>query len=366
MTLLILYLFIAILVSFLCSVLEAVLLSSTNSYIESLSKNHNENLVNKLKDLKLNIDKPISSILTVNTFAHTMGAAGVGAQTQILFGEEWQTLVAFIITLLILYFSEIIPKTIGALYWKKLLVPSAYMISFLVTISTPFTWVSSYITNYISRNKKHQSNFSRDEIMAVVAMGEKEGAILSKESNLIENLLKLKNFKAKDIMTPRSVVFALSASTTIKEAIDDDRMYVYSRIPIFRETLDDVVGIVLNQTILEESNENHDNLKLEDISHEVHMVSENIPVPTLIDQFVKRKTHLFIVYDSYGQTVGVVTLEDAIETLLGVEIVDEMDEIEDMQVFAKDRSKQFQDRMRLERRKLEKNKDTLLGEVSNG
>lgn len=356
MTLLIIYLSIAILISFLCSILEAVLLSSTNSYIESLSKNYNENLVNKLKDLKSNIDKPISSILTVNTFAHTMGAAGVGAQAQILFGQEWQALVAFVVTLVILYLSEIIPKTIGALYWKKLLVPSAYVISFLVTISTPFTWVSSFLTNYISRNKKHQSNFSRDEIMAVVAMGEKEGTILSKESDLIENLLKLKNIKAKDIMTPRSVVFALPSSTTIEEAIEDDRMYIHSRIPIFRDTLDDIVGMVFNQKILEESNEDHDSVKLENISHEVHMVSENLPVPTLIDQFVKRKTHLFIVYDSYGQTVGVVTLEDAIETLLGVEIVDEMDEIEDMQLFAKDRSKQFQDRMKIERKKLEKAK----------
>ncbi|MCD8544470.1 MAG: CNNM domain-containing protein [Sulfurospirillum cavolei] len=260
------------------------------------------------------------------------------------------------ITLLILYVSEIIPKTFGALYWKKLLIPSAYMISFLITITTPFTWISSLLTNYISRNKKHQSNYSRDEIMAVVAMGEKEGSILSKESDLIENLLKLKNIKAKDIMTPRSVVFALPATTTIEDAIEDDRMYIHSRIPIFGETLDDVVGIVFNQRILEESVEDHDSTTLEQISYEVHMVSENLPVPNLIDQFVKRKTHLFVVFDSYGQTAGVVTLEDAIETLLGVEIVDEMDEVEDMQLFAKDRSKKFQDRMKVERKKLEKAK----------
>ncbi|MBP1680876.1 MAG: hypothetical protein H6Q35_1215 [Proteobacteria bacterium] len=356
MTLLITYLSIALLISFLCSVLEAVLLSSTHSYIETLPKEANENAIVLLKDLKSNIDKPISSILTFNTFAHTMGAAGVGAQAQILLGEEWQTAVAFVVTLLILYVSEIIPKTIGALYWKKLLIPSAYMISFLVTITTPFTWVSSLLTNYISKNKKHHSNFSRDEIMAVVAMGEKEGTILSKESDLIENLLKLKNIKAKDIMTPRSVVFALPATTTIEDAIEDDRMYIHSRIPIFGETLDDVVGIVFNQRILEESVEDHDTITLEHIAHEVHMVSENLPVPNLIDQFVKRKTHLFIVFDSYGQTAGVVTLEDAIETLLGVEIVDEMDEVEDMQLFAKDRSKKFQDRMKVERKKLEKAK----------
>lgn len=356
MTLLIIYLSIAILISFLCSVLEAVLLSSTNSYIQSLSKDHDETLVSKLTNLKSNIDKPISSILTVNTFAHTMGAAGVGAQAQILFGEEWQAVVAFVITLLILYLSEILPKTLGALYWKKLLIPAAHIISFMVVITTPFTWISSFLTRFISKNKKHQSNFSRDEIMAVVAMSEKEGIIRAKESDLIENLLKLKNIKAKDIMTPRSVVFALPASTTIEEAIEDDRMYIHSRIPIFAETLDDIVGIVFNQRILEESNEDNDNITLESISHEVHMVSENLPVQNLIDQFVKRKTHLFIVYDSYGQTAGVVTLEDAIETLLGVEIVDEMDEVEDMQIFAKDRNKQFQDRMKVERKKIEKAK----------
>jgi len=157
-------------------------------------------------------------------------------------------------------------------------------------------------------------------------------------------------------MTPRSVVFALPSSTTIEEAIEDDRMYIHSRIPIFGETLDDVVGIVFNQRILEESVEDHDKITLESIAYEVHMVSENLPVPNLIDQFVKRKTHLFIVFDSYGQTAGVVTLEDAIETLLGVEIVDEMDEVEDMQIFAKDRSKQFQDRMKVEKKKLEKAK----------
>ncbi len=357
MTLLFIYLFLALFVSFMCSILEAVLLSCTNSYIETIPKEGNESVIAKLKELKSNIDVPISSILTFNTFAHTMGAAGIGAQAQLLWGEEWQTLMAFVVTLLILYVSEIIPKTIGALYWKRLLLPTAHIITFLNFISTPFNWVSSLLTTYISKNKKNSTNYSRDDIMAVIAMGEREGSILSKESDLIENLLKLKNIKAKDIMTPRSVVFALPASTTIEDAIEDDRMYVHSRIPIFGETLDDIVGIVFNQRILEESVEDHDNMTLDEISHEAHMVSENIPVPNLIDMFVKRKAHLFIVFDSYGQTSGVVSLEDAIETLLGVEIVDEMDEVEDMQLFAKDRSKRFQDRIKIERKKLEKAKN---------
>jgi CBS domain containing-hemolysin-like protein len=338
----------------MCSVLEAVLLSSTPSYIETLSKNGNSKTVKKLKELKSNIDKPISSILTLNTFAHTMGAAGVGAQAQILFGNEWQTAIAFILTLLILYTSEIIPKTIGAIYWKNLLVPSAYLITFMIKITYPLVWLSGLLTNYISKGKKDEINFSRDEIMAVVTLSEKEGSIHSKESVLIENLFKLKNIKTKEIMTPRSVVFALNADTTVEEAIENDKMYIHSRIPIYGDTIDDIIGIVFNQTILEESVEERDNTLLRDITVPVHKISENVPVSMLIDLFVKRKTHLFLVHDNYGQTSGVVTLEDAIETLLGVEIVDEMDEVEDMQAFAKDKSKQFQDKLLIEKKRSEK------------
>ncbi len=352
MTLLLTYLLVALFVSFMCSILEAVLLSSTSSYIESLSNKGNSNAVEILKELKSNIDKPIASILILNTFAHTMGAAGVGAQAQILFGQEMETLIAVLLTLAILYFSEIIPKTIGAVYWKKLLVPSAYLISFLIKITFPLVWISMFITNSISKGKTKESNFSRDEILAAVTMGEKEGSILSKESVLIENLFKLKNIKTKDIMTPRSVVFALKSTVSVEEAIEDDRMYIHSRIPVYGDTIDDIIGVVFNQIILEESVEERDNTLLKDIMVPVHKISENVPVSALIDQFVNRKTHLFIVEDNYGQTSGVVTLEDAIETLLGVEIVDEMDEVEDMQVFAKNRK--LQDKMLLEKKRLEK------------
>jgi len=353
MTLLLTYLFIALFVSFICSVLEAVLLTSTHSYIETLSKETHGEAVDTLKKLKSNIEKPISSILILNTFAHTMGAAGVGAQAQLLFGDEWQTAIAFGLTLLILYASEIIPKTIGAIYWKNLLIPAAYIITFMIKITFPLVWISGLLTNSISKGKK-ESHLSRDEIMAMVSMGEREGSIHSKESTLIENLLKLKNIKTKDIMTPRSVVFSMEGKTTIEEAIEDDKMYIHSRIPIYSESVDDIIGIVFSQTILEESVEERDHRRLEEIVVPVHKISENVPVSILIDLFVKRKTHLFVVHDNYGQVSGVVTLEDAIETLLGVEIVDEMDEVEDMQAFAKDKSKKFQDRMFLEKKRLEK------------
>ena len=354
MTLLITYLLVAVLVSFLCSILEAVLLSSTPSYIESLSKTMNSNTVEMLRELKSNTNRSVSSILILNNFVLILGAAGVGAQSQILFGQEMEATIAIILAFCLLYFSEIIPKTIGAIYWKKLLIPSAYIINFLIKVLYPLVWISMFLTNAISKGKIKESTFSRDEIMAAVTMGEKEGSILSKESALIENLFKLKNIKTKDIMTPRSVVFALKSDITVEEAIEDDKMYIHSRIPIFTDTIDDVIGIVFNQNILEQSVEEKDQTILLDITVPVHKISENVPVSSLIDQFINRKTHLFIVQDNYGQTSGVVTLEDAIETLLGVEIVDEMDEVEDMQAFARNKNKQFQDKMLVEKKRVAK------------
>lgn len=340
MTLLFLYLFLALFFSSLCSILEATVLSSTPSYIQSLDKDkYSQKSIDLVKEMKGDIDKSISAILTLNTFAHTMGAAGVGAQAAIVFGAKWQGVVAFILTLLILYITEIYPKTYAAIYWKRFLVPTAYIISFLIKVTYPFIWFGTKITNYIQKNKKDEANFSKDEIMALVNLSEIEGSIQAKESDYIENLFKLKSIKTKDIMTPRSVVFALDLKSTIKDVVDNEKIYVHSRIPVFDGTIDNIVGVAFNQTVLEQRVKKNKNKTLEDIMVPVHMVSENLSVSVLIDSFLRRKTHLFIVKDSYGQTSGVVTLEDALETLLGVEIVDEMDEIEDMQKFAKDKSK---------------------------
>lgn len=343
MTLLFIYLFLALFFSSLCSILEATVLSSTPSYIESMDKNsYSQKSIDLVKEMKGDIDKSISAILTLNTFAHTMGAAGVGAQAAIVFGEQWQSLVAFILTLLVLYITEIYPKTYAALYWKRFLVPTAYLISFLIKVTYPFIWVGTKITNYIQKNKSDEANFSKDEIMALVNLSEKEGSIQAKESDFIENLFKLKSIKIEDIMTPRSVVFALEKKTSIKEAVANDKTYIHSRIPVYDTTIDNIVGIVLNQTILAERIKKNKNKKLEDIIIPVHKVSETLSISVLIDSFLRRKSHLFIVQDEYGQTSGVVTLEDALETLLGVEIVDEMDEVTDMQEFAKDESKRLQ------------------------
>ena len=343
MTLLFIYLFLALFFSSLCSILEATVLSSTPSYIESMDKNsYSQKSIDLVKEMKGDIDKSISAILTLNTFAHTMGAAGVGAQAAIVFGEQWQSLVAFILTLLVLYITEIYPKTYAALYWKRFLVPTAYLISFLIKVTYPFIWVGTKITNYIQKNKSDEANFSKDEIMALVNLSEKEGSIQAKESDFIENLFKLKSIKIEDIMTPRSVVFALEKKTSIKEAVANDKTYIHSRIPVYDTTIDNIVGIVLNQTILAERIKKNKNKKLEDIIIPVHKVSETLSISVLIDSFLRRKSHLFIVQDSYGQTSGVVTLEDALETLLGIEIVDEMDQVTDMQEFAKDENKRLQ------------------------
>ena len=343
MTLLVTYLLLTLILSFMCSLLEATLLSSTSSYIESLDKKgYSPKTVDLAKDVKQNIDKSISSILTLNTFANTMGAAGVGAQAAIIFGSNWQAVIAFILTLMVLFISEIFPKTLGAIYWRKFIVPAVYIISFMVKITYPFIFLATFITNTLQKGRKNEVNFSKDEIITIVNMSEKEGVLQAKESVLIKNLFKLKNIKAKDIMTPRTIVFAFDSKTTLKEALLNDNLYVYSRIPVYNESIDDIAGVVFKQTILEKRVKKKKKTILKDIMVPVHKVPENISVSTLFDMFIRMKMHLFIVQDEYGQTSGVVTLEDALETLLGVEIVDEMDEVTDMQEFAKDESKRLQ------------------------
>ncbi|MFP4487299.1 MAG: CNNM domain-containing protein [Campylobacterales bacterium] len=341
MTLLIIFFLVAIGVSFVCSILEAVLLSTTHHFVQ-MHREKNPKSGALLLKLKTDIDIPISAILTLNTIAHTIGAAGVGAQAAKVFGDDMQVAISIILTLAILYLSEIIPKTIGALYWKKLAAPSAYVINVLIKVTYPLVWTSLFITKALSRNKQKET-VTREEILALTELGEKSGSLREKESELIENLLMLKDIKARDILTPRSVVFAMDENVTIEDAVEIDEAYVYSRIPIYEESIDNVTGFVFNQKIFEESIENEHGKKLYEISVPIFRISENLPVLNLFDLFIKRKEHMFLVTDGYGQTAGIVTLEDAIETLLGVEIMDELDEFEDMQAVAKEKAK----RMRL-------------------
>lgn len=338
MGLLFFYLSLALLVSFLCSILEAVLLSITPAYIASM--NDDSSLKKILSELKSDIDTSISSILILNTIAHTMGAAGVGAEAVRIFGIQWQSLIAVILTLLILYFSEIIPKTIGATYWRELTKPTAHIILFLTRILFPFLWISSFIT----RNIKNDSDNSptREEIAAMAGIGEESGILEEEESQLIENLLKLKQITVKDILTPRSVVFSLNVEQDIESVLLKDNLYIFSRIPVFEGTVNNIIGLVFAKTILKSASQDKQaNQFIKKIMKPIYRIPEDMPVYFLLDHFIKRKEHLFLVHDSYRQYSGIVTLEDALETLLGREIIDEADKIADMQIYALEKAAQL-------------------------
>jgi len=340
MTLLIIYLTLAIGISFICSILEAVLLSITPIYIAQIKEKQPRGalMLNKVKD---NLDQSISSILILNTFAHTMGAAGVGAQAIRIYGEQSETWIALFLTLAILYFSEIIPKTLGATFWRQLALPSAYTINFLVKLVFPLVWISSRLTHLFSGHKKE--GISRDEVLAFTALSYKEGALATQESILVENILKLREAKTADILTPRTVMHALAEQLTVAEALNEEKTAIFSRIPIFKESKDSITGMVLKTDLYNYERDNQGHILLKEICSPVHNISEALPVLNLLDLFIKRHEHLFVVEDHFGQTAGVVSLEDAVETLLGKEIVDESDKVEDLQQMAK---QQYREKLR--------------------
>tara|TARA_R110001592_G_scaffold240929_2_gene501262 strand:- start:87514 stop:88548 length:1035 start_codon:yes stop_codon:yes gene_type:complete len=333
MTLLLIYLAIAIGVSFLCSVLEAVLLSVTPAFIESqLEPKPLRGRV--LKEVKDNLDKSISSILILNTFAHTMGAAGVGAQASKVFGARWETLIAVLLTLAILYLSEIIPKTLGATFWKELALPSAQVIRWLVKMLYPLVWLSARLTDMFAKGG-HSSSINREEFAALAKLGARHGSLGSQESELLENILRLREVRTAGILTPRTVVSALDASLTVGEALARLKEVPFTRMPVYESDLDTVVGLVLRPRVLSAMLDGDEDKPLRDYMVPIHRVSTELPVPILLDLFIRRRAHLFLVEDEYGQTAGIVTLEDAVETLLGREIMDESDTIEDMQELAR-------------------------------
>ncbi|MBN2866595.1 MAG: DUF21 domain-containing protein [Thiotrichales bacterium] len=340
MTLLIIYLVIAIGVSFVCSVLEAVLLSTTPSYVEEISRKHpiQGKVLLKVRD---RLDQSISSILILNTFAHTMGAAGVGAQAAKVYGDEWEVLIAVLLTLAILYFSEIIPKTIGATFWRQLAIPSAHMIYWLTKLVFPLIWVATLITKRFRKGKPDE--ITRDEIIALASLGHKSGSLISQENEYLANVLKLREIKTDKILTPRTVIHSLSQDLSVSEALEVERTEQFSRIPIYELGLDSMTGVVTKLDLLKAERAGHGHEKILKFSKPIGRVSEQLPVQQLLDLFIRKREHLFLVEDEYGQTEGIVTLEDAIETVLGREIVDETDSVEDLQEFAR---VQFRDRLR--------------------
>ncbi|MEA3352233.1 MAG: CNNM domain-containing protein [Campylobacterota bacterium] len=334
------YFFIAVGISFLCSILESVLLSITPAYIEVL-KEEKPASGKLLEEQKQNIDMSIGAILTLNTFAHTLGAAGVGAEAVKIFGDQYMFYVSAVLTLLILIFSEIIPKTLGAYYWKELAPISARITSGLVFITYPLLKLMQKITALISKNKKATADITKEEIEATVHMGEEAGIIKEQNSHIVRNIFSLNEVKIKDIHTPRKVMFSINKDILLHSLknndfsqIDMKRVKEYSRIPIYNKDIDDIEGVIISKEFFDEALNNRLENK-EDIIREVYKINENIPVSKLVDMFIIKKEHMFLVVDNYDQTEGLVTLEDALETILGREIVDELDKNIDMRELAK-------------------------------
>jgi CBS domain containing-hemolysin-like protein len=348
MTLLFIYLTIAIGVSFLCSILEAVLLSITPSYVEQISSSKPSagKLLAKMKD---QLDESLSSILILNTFAHTMGAAGVGSQAAQVFGVEWETLIAVLLTLAILYFSEIIPKTLGATFWRKLAVPSAFIITWLVRLVFPLVWISTRLTRLFSSEEGNE--ITREEIIALASLGQKDGNLVSQENEYLSNMLGLREMLTEQVLTPRSVVHMLDQNMTVSDALDLPQTTQFSRMPVYRNSTDDVVGKVTKLDLFDAERKGEGEALVSQHIRPIIRVSETLPMDQLLDRLIDDRGHLFLVEDEFGQTAGIVTLEDAIETLLGREIVDESDKVEDMQAFARGK---YQERLRNNRRKIDK------------
>ena len=347
MTALLVYFFIALVVSFLCSLLESVLLSVSHAHIAVLVKEGSKR--GKLMfSLKENINRPLSAILTFNTIANTVGAAGVGAQTYSVFGSSWVAISSIILTLSILFFSEIIPKTLGANYTKSLVGFTAYMIRILIFLVFPMVFFGEKISKFLSRDNQDNSKASRAELIAMAELSEDEGAIDSQEGDIIENLMKLDNILAEEVMTPRSVIFSLSDEDTVGKVVNKYSPLVFSRIPIFKNSLDQVIGFVHRYDLVNKQAEDKFDVTMSSLMEPVHTVKESDSVSTILDQFVKRRQQIFIVEDEFGTTTGLISLEDAIETLLGVEIVDEHDSVVDMRKLA---SAKLEKRQQKERNK---------------
>ena len=345
MTLLLIYLAIAIGISFLCSVLEAVLLSITPSYVEQVSTTSPRS-GERLAASKEKLDQSLSSILILNTFAHTMGAAGVGSQAVRIFGDKWETLIAVLLTLAILYFSEIIPKTLGATYWRKLAIPAVYTISWLVKLVYPLVWLSTRLTRLFSNSKDNE--ITREEIIALASLSHKDGTLFTQENQYLSNMLRLREIRTEEVLTPRSVVHMLDENTTVTEALDHPQSAQFTRIPIYGEGSDNITGKVIKRTLFEAERAGNGADPIKQYAKKIYRVSEKLPVQQLLDMFFKHNAHLFLVEDEFGQTSGVVTMEDAIETLLGREIVDESDLVEDMQELARGK---YRERLRQDKQK---------------
>lgn len=336
---LIVFVVLAIGVSFLCSIMEAVLLSVTPAYVGALEEN-NPSAATRLKALKADVDRPLAAILTLNTFAHTVGATGAGAQAAALWGGQnvWVFtavgLFSGLLTLGILILSEIIPKTLGAVYWRGMAPLVARMLAVTVVVLkwTGLIWLSQVITKAISRGEKENA-VSREELAALAQIGTEEGVFDEAESRILQSLFRFSKLKTRDVMTPRTVIVAYPESTPLREIADDGKPF--SRIPLYRGDRDHVTGFVLRDDVLKAVADDNGDDPASTVAREILTVPDSLALPKLFDRLLERREHVALVVGEYGGTAGVVTVEDVVETILGLEIVDEVDHEHDMQAAAR-------------------------------
>lgn len=333
MTLLIIYIAIALLFSFLCSIFEAVLLSVTTAHISVLEQD-DKSSGPLLRKLKGDINKPLAAILTLNTIAHTVGAVGAGAQAMIVFGDAWVGLISAILTLMILVFSEIIPKTLGATYWRGLAGMTAFGLKFLIKILYPFVWLSELLTRGLSHNSKIDG-FSREEFAAMADLGEQEGQLEERESRILKNMFLLHETLVTDVMTPRPVVFSLPESLTVQEYFDKHYDSRFSRIPVYAEDDEIFTGFVLKDDLLLAQARNNTDNTLKKYRRELNTLSDRASLSDAFDEVLHQRAHIMVIVDEYGGMEGIITMEDILETLLGLEIMDESDKAADMQEYAR-------------------------------
>lgn len=336
MGLILLYFLGALSLSFLCSVLEAVLLSTPMSYI-SMRENQGSKTATLMKQYKNNVDRPVGAILSLNTIAHTIGSAGVGAESIKIFGEQYFGLISAILTLLILVLSEIIPKTIGASYWRSLALPSTRIIRVLILITYPLVLLSELITKVFTP-RGNQASMSREEVSAMVDVGTTEGIFRESESKLIKSCIALSGVKARQIMTPSIVVESACQDLTVKD-FQAKQSWSFSRIPVYAGDKDYITGYVLKDAVLKLLSEDQFHVKLSDLKRPILTFREEESVFQIWEKMLEKREHISVLIDEYGGLRGLVTMEDIIETMTGVEIVDEDDVAVDMQALAKEKSR---------------------------
>ncbi|MBQ5974433.1 MAG: DUF21 domain-containing protein [Bacteroidales bacterium] len=345
MTLLLIFLLGAMLISFMCSILEASLMSTPLSYV-NMREDEGYKPATRFKRYKTDNARPIAAILSLNTIANTIGAAGVGAQATEVFGSQWFGLVSAITTILILVFSEIIPKTIGSRHWKKLMGFTTRALRLIIIVLFPIVWVVEKLSKTIAEDED-EAAVSREEVAAMADMAEDEEVIDEDENKIIQNVIKLDDVKAEDVMTPTTVAAIAPEQMTLKEFYRDKAYSHFSRIPVYSDSDEYITGYVLRSEALELLTEDKFNMTLGEIKRDIVMYKEEMPVSEIWDSMLRNKRHIACVIDEYGSFQGIITLEDIIETIVGLEIMDERDDVADMRQLALDRWHQRQSRFKV-------------------